>query len=198
MLSLKKAGGTIDQGKIAATVEANAKEAEARQEAGKLPVVPIANKLTEMTKLPSLSPKRLQSQEYVRAGLRASVPGGTPWSDVLQGSYWRGCSHMLRAGDVLECVEDSLAWYGQLIVSRAYGHDIGVQQLAFVELDAEAPVDLETRSGFRVEDRGLTEKFVIIRTADGHVMKTGIETAALAQQEIHQTLVPQAQRRGFG
>jgi len=201
MLSLgsKKESGTLKTAEVAAAAEANRKAAEAREEAGRLPAVPVVpvDSTLPSAKLPSLSPKRLMSMEFVRAGLRASIPGGTPWSDVLQGSYWRNCSHMLRAGDILECVEDLQAWYGKLIVTRAYGHDIGVQQLEFVELDAEAPADLAVRSGFKIEDRGLTDKFCIVRLADGHTMKTGIETAALAQQEIHQTLVPQAQRRGF-
>jgi hypothetical protein len=56
---------------------------------------------------------------------------------------------------------------------------------------------LEVRSGFRVEDRGLVDKFCIVRTKDSRVMATGIESAELAQQQIHSDFVPHAQKRGF-
>jgi hypothetical protein len=74
----------------------------------------------------------------------------------------------------------------------------GCTPLEFVEIDAVAPVDLSERSGFKVVDQGLTDKFTIVRLSDGHVMAKGIETAERAHQEIRDTYVPRYMRRGFG
>ena len=97
-----------------------------------------------------------------------------PWERVLEPGFWVVASSQLRAGDIIECCRDDLAWYGRVIVTSAYGQRITVAPLQFVELDAATPVDLTERSGFKIEDRGLTEKWAIVRLADNHTVKTGI------------------------
>jgi hypothetical protein len=136
--------------------------------------------------------------QFVRKGFRATVPAGVTWEQVLAPAYWTSVSDKIRAGDNIEVVPDNLAFYGRAIVTSAFGTRIEVQPLEHIVLDAVAPMDLAERSGFRVEDRGLTEKFCIVRLADGQTMATGIETAALAHQQVHSDLVPRASRRGFG
>src|SRR5262245_16016442 len=84
---------------------------------------------TPLAKPPVLSSKRLSEPTQVARYLRASIESGTSWSRVLDGSYWKGVSGQLRAGDIIECVEDTLKWYGKVIVTKAFGHHIAVAPL---------------------------------------------------------------------
>ena len=56
--------------------------------------------------------------------------------------------------------------------------------------------DLFGGSG-KIENRGLVERFCIVRVKDGQTMATNIETLELAQQRLHSDLVPRAQQRRF-
>jgi hypothetical protein len=155
------------------------------------PVKPVA-------KAPVLESKRLQDEDFVRRGFRASVPAGVTWQDVLAPAFWTSNASRLQPGDIIECVRDDLAYYGRVVCTSALGSKVTVHPLEHVEIDPVGAADFSERSGFAVENRGLTDKFVIVRLADSHVMRTGLESAEQAHEIIRLELIPRYRRKGFG
>src|SRR5262245_41020329 len=121
-------------------------------------------------KSPTLASKRLQSAEFARQNLLATIAADREWSDVLAPAYWTPVASKIQRGDIISCRHENLVWIGEVICLGTWPH-IVFQELWHKVLSGTTDTkDYAAASGYDVEGKGLNEGFVVLRKSDGVTM----------------------------
>src|SRR5215217_5321089 len=116
----------------------------------------------------ALRPSRFTSPGHVRNDWAITLEAGVPFETVLSPGFLKLCvSKGVGLADIIEVRSDSMDFWGRVIVTaadapRSY---IKVQRLEYVQLQKET-ADEDTGAAYRIEDRGITDKFAIVRNVD--------------------------------
>jgi hypothetical protein len=120
-----------------------------------------------------------------------NAPDSVSYLDIVGASphVWRALAERLSLGDEVFVRNDSLTYWAHLIVV-ASNPNVGFVQfreLAYKELPPPRVADAEIEE-YEIVFRGLTDKHVVIRKADGMVMRTGFRTMPDARYYIQTDL----------
>jgi len=119
----------------------------------------------------------------------ATVPTGTPIAHLFIPQFWanRNVGNVMTIGDVIVARPDDLAWWCELLVvgTSPLSNEATVRMLRCVEFeDVHKPDDISPNDPYYTEHRGLTDKWIVVRRLDGHVMAKGLATRQAAMQHI--------------
>jgi hypothetical protein len=120
-----------------------------------------------------------------------NAPDSIAYQDIVGASphVWRTLAERLSLGDEVFVRNDSLTYWAHLIVV-ASNPNVGyvqLRELAYKDLRPPRVADTETEE-YEIVFRGLTDKHVVIRKADGMVMRTGFRTMPDARYYIQTDL----------
>lgn len=140
-----------------------------------------------------LTSGRLPLAEHSRAVRRAIVPAGTAFDATLRPEYWAHVSELVTPFDKFEVLEESGAWYAEVLVISVGTGFVKVQPLFHSLL--EEPVDLSGElSEFEIKFAGPLKKHVVIRKSDRKELIDGLSTKVDAQNWVEGHI--QSTRRG--
>jgi hypothetical protein len=120
-----------------------------------------------------------------------NAPDSVSYKDIVGASphVWRSLAERLSLGDEVFVRNDSLTYWAHLIVvasNPSVGY-VQLRELAYRDLRPPRVTDTETEE-YEIVFRGLTDKHVVIRKADGMVMRTGFRTMTDARYYIQTDL----------
>jgi hypothetical protein len=120
-----------------------------------------------------------------------NAPDSVSYRDIVGASphVWRSLAERLSLGDEVFVRNDSLTYWAHLIVVASnpnVGH-VQFRELAYKDLPPPRVADAEIEE-YEIVFRGLTDKHVVIRKADGMVMRTGFRTMPDARYYIQTDL----------
>lgn len=120
-----------------------------------------------------ITPARVKEAAVVRNVWHATLEQGTAWERVLEPSYWAHVARKIRPGDIIEVVEEGLAFIGKLMVKSTGNVEVGVIALEYIDL-REAPQSKDAASeAFEVGWKGPHLKWIVMRRSDKAVVSTG-------------------------
>lgn len=128
---------------------------------------------------------RLVRAEHGNTSWRASVPVGVPYERVLMPEFWlhiAGPKNMIP-GDEIRIIPDD-GTYVALLYIRDVGASWGAKVAQVWKVDFDAPLADATNdmpAGFKIEWRGLSEKYVVVRESDSATIISGKKTKTDAQ-----------------
>ena len=96
----------------------------------------------------------------------ATFPTDWTFQDTLESSVWDLVAARVVVGTLIEVRSDNLLWWGLLIVVSATQGKIEVRELFHRDLEPAASLG-ETRGAYKIEYRGVVDKWVVIRLVDG-------------------------------
>ena len=117
----------------------------------------------------------------------ATFPADKAYADALKPSTWSLVANRVVPGTLIEVRDDNLSWFALLIVVAVTPSQnfVEVRELFHKEIQP-AMSRGEERSGYKSEYRGVTDRWVVIRTSDGKIMCTGLATPEEARHQIGQ------------
>jgi hypothetical protein len=143
------------------------------------------------TRATALRPSRFTSPDHVRVHHCVTLEAGQEFKDVFEEGFFRLAAHKIHLSDLIEVRDDLLSFWGLVIVTacdqvRSF---VRVQPLQHVRLAPES-VDETIGAAFKIENRGLTERFAVVRSSDGTTVRTGIKSHDEAKRVIATELTP--------
>jgi hypothetical protein len=145
------------------------------------------SKLTEVPKLHQLMPARFKQADQVRNLWRATMESGRDYKSVFEPTFFAHNAKFLKAGDVIELINDEQTYF-----ARLYVRDAGNNWARVVEIDYKQLDDVEevaTVDGFHIEFKGPHLKFCVYRQRDkaqlstGHASRVDAQTWALQNRQ---------------
>lgn len=132
----------------------------------------------------------LKGGDFARLVHSATVPEGTPFKAVLRPEYWALTSHKVTQFDKIEVVEESGAYYAELLVMARGINRVDVAPLVHIELDKfERP---EHSERFEVVWKGPAKKHCILDNKDGKIIQEGITKKSDAYKQLEDHIAVQA------
>lgn len=138
---------------------------------------------------PCLPPNRLQNAEYKRNLFRVTVDAGTTKEDLEDFEFWKNVSAQCRNSDLIEVVSAANEFFAQCLVINTTDKGANIHVLHFVPLVkevAKTAAKTKTIAPYKVEYKGDSNKYCVVRTSDKELIKTGFETKELAQEALAQ------------
>ncbi|MEN9903117.1 MAG: hypothetical protein RL651_1781 [Pseudomonadota bacterium] len=130
-----------------------------------------------------LVPQALKGAEFASTTHSATPDAGTPYSRVLEPSYWALVASNLRPMDEIKVIPQDLAYYAHLLVVSVSRMDVFVKEIS--KADFEPVKTEETDLGdYVIKYSGPIAKHRVIRTKDGQVMAENISTKEEARRWI--------------
>jgi hypothetical protein len=131
---------------------------------------------------PLVAPRMAQA-EFKRNYFSAVLEAGTTVEEIQEPMFWSYVGTKLRQFDRIEAIEESGAFFVELLVTACDRNWANVHVLGFHDLVQKgvlvAPV--KTDSGHKVEWAGPHHKWRVLRTADNEVIRKEFQTEAEAQ-----------------
>lgn len=128
--------------------------------------------------VPLLPPNRMKPAEAARNRWRVIAEESHSKEQIMNPAYWAHASQKIRAGDIIEVVNDTETFFMELYVKqveRGYAHVI---ELKFVSMEVKIE---ETKSpDYKVVYKGPHKKFCVIRNQDDEAIKS-----EMSKQEAH-------------
>jgi hypothetical protein len=115
----------------------------------------------------------------------ATFPMDWEYQEILHSDVWDLVAPRVVIGSKIECRNDNLTWYAELIVVSATLGRIEVRELMHRQL-APANSAGEERGAYRLEYRGVTDRWVVIRTADDREMARDLPSRDEARSRVGQ------------
>ncbi len=126
---------------------------------------------------------RFAEAEQRRSIYSAVVPTGVTLDDVLAPTYWVHVARRLRPYDRIEVTSEDGAFWAELLVLRSSTTDATVRKIHSADLDPLLSqvqgIELDMT---RVVHRGQLEKWAVVRTQDGAILRSGMENKSAAIQ----------------
>ncbi len=155
--------------------------------------------INEKGKIGSLLPSRFNVATFHRNEFHAKAEKGTKRSDIEDPSYWSHVCAPMNVGDHIEVMEESGAWWAELLVVSAVKKETndttqekGTQRIRVSTLHFK-PLGESTAD--RKEDAGVFNthfaegtKWSVIREHDSHRMVEGLDTEKEALEWIEENI----------
>lgn len=130
-----------------------------------------------------LVPQGLKGAEFASTTHSATPEAGTPYSRVLEPTYWALVSQNLRPMDEIKVIPQDLAYYAHLLVISVSKMDVFVKEISKVDFE---PVKTEEsdQGEYLIKYAGPLAKHRIIRKKDNQVLVENISTKEEARRWI--------------
>ena len=128
-----------------------------------------------------MKPTRLQLAEHASIVYYHVPEFGVALDDLLAPSYWTHVAKDLRPGNRIEVLSPIGDWWAMLIVRNVTRIEAAVSVLDHVQLE-EAPAAATPDQPYRIQWRGPSAKWGIVRNADGGVVTDGMASREMAEQ----------------
>lgn len=136
---------------------------------------------TDKKRRPAITAARFKEAGYHRNIFCVTVEPGTTIEDITGLKFWEHVAHMLKAGDRIEVMDDSMSFYLELVVIGAERLWAQVYPLRFTDLTkAHEFIRPQSMDLYKVEHAGSHHKWRVMY--DGEEMKDGFETEGLARR----------------
>lgn len=135
---------------------------------------------------PQLPPKRINLAEFVRSTWRVVAEKEHTKEQILSDEYWAHASQQIKAGDLIEVVNDTEDFFMELYVQqvgRGYAKVALLREFSLSDVVAQPDDDPD----YEVAWKGPTLKWCGIRKSDGEKIKEGMEKEE-AQEWLKQYL----------
>lgn len=136
---------------------------------------------------PKAQPGDFHVAEYVRNVWRHHPAVGITKDHLLDPAYWAIISRQLKPGDVIECFAQDGTYFAPFLVLAAERTYAKVHVLAWHALTT-ADVAQTQDSLFKVEYKGPSLRYCVIRVADGEKVHTGSQTRKEAETWLDERL----------
>jgi len=144
-----------------------------------------------MPNAPAMPVARFGTGGEVRIAFVATAPDEVAFETLLESSYWRHVARNMHIGATIEVRNDALTFWALLIVTAHSAQADYVEVALLFKKDLTGAVSgARISEGYRYEYRGITDKWIVIRDVDGHVMRRGLDTANAAYACIQTEMLP--------
>lgn len=130
-------------------------------------------------KRPYLFPSNsLLEAQFMRNEWGLNVPRELPYERLFEPGVWKLISRRLAIGDEITARCEALSYWAKLIVVAVDHVTAGVVVKELIKVDFSEAGEGKSRDhlGYRaIDTRTLTDRWIVKRIADGHVMARGLD-----------------------
>ena len=132
----------------------------------------------------TIKPKDFGAAEHVFTTHAATVPGNITEAELLSPHFWTLVAFKLSAGHEIRVLADDCAFRASLLVTYAYGTEVRVVLLDWVDVE---DIDYDALSanigGYEIKLLG-TRKWCIRKVETGELIRENMATQAEAAKEL--------------
>lgn len=145
-----------------------------------------------MTDTPALLQRRFALAEHMRAIYFVTVEESIKPEDVLRPDFWRHVASQLKPYDLIEVAVDSCEWRMQLLICDVWHCGARVIEMNRFDMSGQEEEDQSVGDDLRVKWRGPVNKWCVVRTSDGVILRAGLETKNVALENLSALAIERA------
>ncbi len=137
-----------------------------------------------MTDEITLLQRRFALAEHARAVYFATVEQHITPENVLQPGFWRHIASQLKPYDEVVVANDDCSWRMQLVVADAWHNGARLVELSRADMAGKEEEDLSLGDDLRVRWRGPVNKWCVVRTSDGVILRANLPDKNVAMENL--------------